>query len=119
MAQHNSSGSTGRTRFLFYVVGGFELVLVGLGLAEGHWLQAFSYAAVAFVFFLSPRTARQHMHIGWLRGRSAMAQSMIEATARGMSPQAFMTAELERDLINGPFADPTGRRNRKMRRVSL
>lgn len=88
----------GRSRTLAMVVGG---LVVGFSFGYLPFWVVWFVLAGALGGILAATIRLQHLARvrGWFEGRSAIYASLIEAEQRGMSPDDWLHAELERDRI--------------------
>lgn len=73
------------------------VIALFFALRDGHILIGWCLGSYLGWLATAPFAAKAVYTAGWLEGRQAMVQSLNEAWTRGMSPEDWLHAEIERD----------------------
>lgn len=102
-------------RVFLVITPALGLVELGAGAVNlylGNWVVGAAALVFGLLFLGWRRMRTAWIRIGYLRGRIAFMDSLLEAVHRGMTPQEFLQTEIERTtgvtIIDTPREEPDG-----------
>src|SRR4051812_45982897 len=88
-------------RVVFIVWGAVMGFMVAMNASQGSWDNVVVLVAITLIMLVCEirvvTSARHGYHMGWIKGRTEMVGSLMEARKRGMNELEWLLAEAERD----------------------